>query len=1264
MPGHDQTDVRRRRLASPWLLIVAIPVVSATWGWSSLGQDTPVANWRGDEGEMIQLRADRVQSWIDGGAKWVLLEDQVEIRQGNVSIRSDRAVARIVQAGRADGTIFRVEVYAEGGVHDPATPGQVFRELRTVLITRTRVGLDARAPGGRHDSPTPPKGLPLLSRAFPKPSAKAAAAPFTGSASPTSPSDASQASRPPPRMTPIETSASRPASSPPSSTRLQSPTSTESDAASVATAAGPGTLPGPAVFPFGSSNEAAADLGSTKVDPAVRQTQAPPANPVPANPGPGFPDDFSAQPVPDPVPAGDLPPLAPNSVPLGPSPLPPIMDGPPTNLQPLPNGAPAPPPQLDPNAIVAPVLNDSQRITDIHPRGLGAIDFESMKEQPDGTQIFIIRNGVNIQMRSKEQGVVDLEADSVVIWRRKEGRQGPARIDFNGQFVDNTADPLELYLEGHVILRQDQLIYQGKSDQRTYQGERIYFDVRKGQLLALNAQVELFAPGLVTPMKIKSPRILQYHPQVVGPDGKLRASTATAMQAEQTITTGSRFANPGYRFTSRSVDVTQVVDNRELENEDRKTPFNRDDLTWLIEARQNLFFFGPLPVFYLPKFKAEADDLNPPLTGVTFATNNFFGQQFLSNWDIFNLIGQRHPPEIDAWNLDVDYLSARDMTAGQGIALGSEIGWYGSDLINDINDPWHKNKLTPPSRLNNYAGYFDVYGLFDGSRDVLGGGPAVITNGPNNNLAGRQGFTRLSNPFFQEFRGILTLRHMQSLVNKDTPLDEDFRVNTEVGFFSDRNFEEQYFKRRFDTGLDQENLAYLIKQKQNVAMTLLAETNLQTFQTETQWYPKGDYYRLGDSLLGDRLTYFQHSGADYANVHTAAEVNNKTIFAFLPIDPISNTNGTFQSGRFYTSHELDLPLNFQFFRVTPYVQGQAVGWNNQIAGHAIGRFWGAAGARADVMLWKAYPNVESELFNIHGLNHKIDFVADYRDAYSNVPLNSLGVQDDLDDNAYEYTRRYFALTNYVGGVLPAQYDPRNLILRRGLSPITGTTDIQASIETFKLGIHQRLQTRRGQEGRRHINDYMVFDLDTTYFPNAARDNFNKPFGQNFYNFEWYIGDRTSIVSYGWFEFWKVGGTPYLAYDTSLDRNDPFGLHIITSGLSITRIPKGNLFIGYTIVNTGPINSSALNTQYSYWLSPKWFGTLAESYDFGNGILLAASGSLTRIGADYLTSVGLTVSPLQHSYQYVVTISPRLSPNTMFGSSTGTLRPDNRFAPVE
>ena len=84
---------------------------------------------------------------------------------------------------------------------------------------------------------------------------------------------------------------------------------------------------------------------------------------------------------------------------------------------------------------------------------------------------------------------------------------------------------------------------------------------------------------------------------------------------------------------------------------------------------------------------------------------------------------------------------------------------------------------------------------------------------------------------------------------------------------------------------------------------------------------------------------------------------------------------------------------------------------------------------------------------------------------------------------------------------------------------------------------------------------MTLDLDTTYFPNASRDNFGKPFGQNMYNYEWFVGDRTSIVSYGWFEFWNITGKPIFTTNTN-QHNDPFGLNVITSGISITRPPRG------------------------------------------------------------------------------------------------------------
>src|SRR5262245_21076753 len=163
-------------------------------------------------------------------------------------------------------------------------------------------------------------------------------------------------------------------------------------------------------------------------------------------------------------------------------------------------------------------------------------------------------------------------------------------------------------------------------------------------------------------------------------------------------------------------------------------------------------------------------------------------------------------------------------------------------------------------------------------------------------------------------------------------------------------------------------------------------------------------------------------------------VNNPNLFAFMPFDPISNTTGIFSAGRFYTNHELDMPLKlFNAVRLVPYVQGQVVGWTNQLGdgplGHlssgAMGRVWGGAGARAEITAWKRYPSVESELMNVHGLNNKISFFADARAAWSNVRLNNIAVQDDLDDNTYEWVRRYLAFTSFTGGILPFPYDPRH-----------------------------------------------------------------------------------------------------------------------------------------------------------------------------------------------------------------------------------------------
>ena len=958
----------------------------------------------------------------------------------------------------------------------------------------------------------------------------------------------------------------------------------------------------------------------------------------------------------------DIPRTEPLPGPREDQPAPPLRREEPETVSPAPAAAPP----------SAPILAGTQRVTSIFPRSGRKVDIQFNKA-PDGTITVIYRGGVNIVTRTPQFGVVDLEAESAVIWRHPDPKEGEKPRGPNGELIEDANQPMEVYLEGDVILRQDENKVAGKGDQRTFHAKRAYYDFLTDRFLALDGQVDVFAPGFIAPMKLKSPRIEQFHKLVQRPDGTLVLDENPEIRGEQTMMTGSRFPNPAYQINNRSVDLTRKSRSLTDPNSGRlvgdpNDPDAPTELLWRYDARQNVFWMGWLPVFYWPRLTGDTDDLDPPMRQIAFRSNNYFGQQVLTDWNGFKVFGLRRPSWIDNWNIDIDYLSARTKDFP---ALGSEMGWFGRDLFRDLRDPYHREKTPGESITHDYFGYFDVWGLKDAGNDVLGSGPAIVTNGPPG--AGKRGYQRSDVPPFQDVRGRFNMRHVQRfLANDDEHRFEDLRLQLELAYVSDRQFLEEYYKRLNETGIDQETVGYLQYQKNNWSWDLWAEANLQTFNTETQWLPRLDYYRLGDSLANNWFNYYQHSGVDYATVHTDTMVNNRNLFAFMPYDPISNTSGVFSAARGYTNHEIDMPLNiYDVVRVVPYLQGQVVGWSDQIGGGtynqqstgATGRYWGAAGVHTEMTAWKIYPDAENEILNIHGLNNKMSFFADFRAAYSNQRLNAIAVQDDLDDNTYEFVRRYFAISSWTNGVLPYPYDPRHLILRRALSPITGTTDIQSSITMLQLGLHQRLQTKRGPEGRRRIVDWMTLDVNGTYFPDAQRDNFGKSWGQTMYNYQWFLGDRTSIISYGWFDFWNLTGSKPLN-NYNVQGFNPNGLNVITTGISLSRPPRANVFLGYTVIDSGPIQTSALNASLSYWLSPKWYGSYSTSYDFGNKILLGSMFSLTRIGADYLTSVGLSVDPQRQSYMFAVQISPRLSPNLRLGAGVGLNQFDSRYAPTQ
>ncbi len=980
--------------------------------------------------------------------------------------------------------------------------------------------------------------------------------------------------------------------------------------------------------------------------PALRDEQVQRSS-APQDPGRAFPDLPVIDPFQEDAP-GRAAPIAPV---LGPDQMPIVIDDPP-QIDPLPGPPLTNPPIVvpeSPDPLTAPLLPNSMRVVNVFLRKNAPNSrFEKRERTQDGTDIFVITGGVLIVAESFGKfGTIDVSADNAIIWT-KLGGPGSAGTREGVQLVQDPEQPLEMYLEGNVVLRQDERKLAGTGDQALFEARRLYMDLRSQRVTVIDGEFSKWMPDFVSPFRTRGQRIQQFKDVLRDADGRTTFGPAL-IQVDQTMSTGSRFPYPGYKFNSRSLDLTELAPKVARDKGTGSQVADKDDpdapreQRYLVDGRQNVFYMGPIPIFYWPRFLTTTDDINLPLQRLTFRANNVFGQQALSDWDAFKLLGIRRPLNVDQWNLDLDYLSYR------GVAFGSEFGYFGRDLSKDL----FGTDLFPGIR-ESYNGYFDFWGLRDHGIDNLGPGPAILNNTPPSTKT----YFRNAVPPLQDFRGRVIARHMQSLNAVDASPFDDTRLQLEFAYLSDRNFLEEYYKRLFDTGQDQSTLLYFIRQHDSSTLTLLAQPNLQNFYTEAQSLPRLDYYRLGDAPFWGLFTYNQHSGINYTNVHTSIEVNNPNVFAFLPFDPVTNTSGPFTTLRAFTAHELDLPISLGFMRVTPFVQGQLTGWTNQLDYQSTGRAWGAAGARANFFAWKAYPWVESELLNVHGVAHKMTFDMEYRTAYSNVPLSRIGVTDNLDDNTYEYVRRYYAMTQFVGALLPIQYDPRYLALRRTVSPITGSVDIQDSIETLRLDFRQRLQTKRGPEGNRRVVDYVTFDIGTTYFPNSKRDNFGTPFGQTTYNLEWYLGDRTNFISTGWFEQFDISGRPLLIpANKSLGQ----GINVINAGFLFNRPPRGSVYFGYYIIDSGTINTSALNAAYTYWLSPKWFGSVSMSYDFGNQVMLGTVASITRVGADFLTTIGLSVDPQRQSYMFQFEVVPRLSPNMRLGSTAGMARFDSRFA---
>jgi hypothetical protein len=583
-----------------------------------------------------------------------------------------------------------------------------------------------------------------------------------------------------------------------------------------------------------------------------------------------------------------------------------------------------------------------------------------------------------------------------------------------------------------------------------------------------------------------------------------------------------------------------------------------------------------LPILYLPFVQGDAHDPLGPIQNFNFGYNRIFGGQFQTTLNVYDLIGMAPVPGT-RWRLDLDYLTAR------GPAIGTEFDYGGKDLF---------------GIPNKYDGLIKAWGIYDDGKDNLGGGRGELDDHPL-------------------WRGRFLWR--QNLYD----LPYGFTVQSQVAALSDQNVLEQYYKIEFDTDINQETFLYVKQQQGNWAWTLLAEPNIRRWVTETESLPRVDGYLIGQSFF-DRLTYNAHASAGYFRLMTTDQ----------PPPPVSPTDVNTNTARADLWQELSLPFYLGPVKVVPYGVLDLTEYTEDIHGNNVGRVYGGGGVRASMPLTRLYPDVQSVLFNLNGLNHKIVLTTNYYVAQSTESFLRFPQLDRLDDDATDQARRDYnpvlPIFNPQHGLFLATsplFDPQVYAIRR---LVDNRIDTLNDIEEMQFDIRQRLQTKRGYPGQQHIVDWMTLDLSGTFFPRADRDNFGQHFAFLEYDWLWNIGDRTALASSGWID--------------PIDQ----GPRVFSVGAFLNRPDRTSFYVGYTQID--PVQSRAVTGAVTYIFSPKYATTFSTTYDFGTNQSHSLSNSLvfTRMGSDLQVSLGFTYNALQNNFGFVFEIMPNLAAQTSRG----------------
>ena len=817
----------------------------------------------------------------------------------------------------------------------------------------------------------------------------------------------------------------------------------------------------------------------------------------------------------------------------------------------------------------------------VSPRSFGIpynIDSRPSEDSTPTEQITLITGGVNILV----EGIGLDNGQDLGVVDLSADRVVIFTEDFSTDKLQRPEMKYQVYLEGNIVIRQKDNV---RRLDNKITADRAFYDASDNRALILNAELETYVAQIDSRIRLRAAQI--------------RQNSLKNYHAQNAWVTTSGYGGPGYRLQASDIFIesrdTGLFSNNSPPRIDPKTgTLVPEDHNW-ITALNSQFLVDQVPLFYAPIISVPAENVSSstPLVGGGIGSDRVFGTQVRTIWDVYSLFGITKPDNPNVSLLfNADYLSLR------GPAAGLKGTYQGTD-----------------TNGNPYLGTGYLYYVNDGGLDNLGLDRRALVPAQVN-------------------RGIFQWEHRYDVASSGTSMF------VELSDVTDRNFREEFRESDFDRNKDLETKGQINqKLSDNAVFSALVRPQLNNFENNTQWLPRGDLYFLGEPLLGNLINYSSHSSAGYGITNLAAPPTSPNDVA-TPLPWMINGEGLVAQ----TRHEVELPFSLGALRLAPFVLGEAAFWGDSFSGQSVDRLYGRAGIRASISFQRVMPFVQSDIFNLNGLAHKSLIAAEYGIAGSNQSLANIAQWNEFDDNAQERFRMRL-VTNTFGGVLPPQFDSRFYAVRQGAgATVTAPyNELVADQQVLRLNWNQRLQTKVGPPDQQRIKDWMSLDLGASIFPNANRDNFGETFGLVNSRYAWNVGDRTSILASSMYDFFQGGQQMW------------------SVGVLSQRSLRGSIYLGVMQVKGGTLDSQIATATYTYVMSPKWVSTATTAYDLGEGMSRGQAFTLTRIGESFLFHLGGNIDVSKNNVGLGFSIEPRLggtpgTSSTQLGSLSKLAQP--------